>query len=148
MAYRKSVKPVMRRTLANGMLAALSAIPGATLMNAPKVVLLKEMPDPTPDTLNTALIEANFQGYAAVAAGTLAGPMEETGENQAMNDSNTFIAADPLTTTNDIVGYAIMNTGKTDWYYCEKFEQPVGIVEPYDFLTLDTVLPVAMRPVL
>lgn len=143
--YRRTTAPVYSKALLDALLTAISARPAAALFDTPIVQLFTAGPPVTPTTDPTAYTEAAFNGYAA-ATPTFAAVGNLIGGDQGLPTQVHFAATSggPLG-AETILGYLI--TGASDAFYLgEFFALPVPIAAIGDFLDLDVILPLLVRP--
>lgn len=141
MSFRRSLNPVVRRTLANALLGALSAVPAAALLDTPTVHLYTNDLDPTPDTVVGDFEEAAFAGYAADALPALIGPVRLSDNAQGVHGEVDFLAGAVVAPGEVIQGYYVTDDTGATLYMSEKFAEPVPIAEAGDFLSLDVIFP-------
>jgi len=131
----------MARTLANALLAALSARPAAALLVTPFVHLYTAGPSPIgPDNLPADFTEATFVGYAAIALPLpLLGPINPSANQVAVHEEVNFLGGAVVLPGEVILGYWVSDQagGAGSLYMVEAFETPVPIVSPGDFVSLD-----------
>jgi len=134
--------PVWNRKVISEMLAALSTVPLAALLTAPKVRLLGSAISIDQDTPMSALTsaEATYTGYVAVALPALVGPVNSVPGMEALFGSVSFVAPSPLTVTGILYGYFVDGVAGATWAIAESFPSPFPFALPGDFLDLDLLL--------
>jgi hypothetical protein len=143
--YRRTQAPVYSKALLDAMLGTLGARPAAALFDTPVVQLFTAGPAITPTTDPTAYTEAAFHGYVADAP-TFAAVGNLIGGDQGLPAQVHFAATSGGSLgAETIIGYLL--TGASDAFYMgEFFAQPVPIAAVGDFLDLDIILPLLVRP--
>jgi hypothetical protein len=108
-------------------LAALEELASAgNLFDGAIVRLFQNDVTPDRDTVIGDLTAADFTGYADSAAVTWATPfLDSNGDAILPGDLKEFMAGSPVTVSNTIYGYAIVNTGATVLLWAERFDAPV-----------------------
>lgn len=147
--YHTANKPTWRRTIIEGMLAALMTRPAAALIATPKIHLWVgdlTIDSQTPLATFTGA-EATFSGYPAGGAtlGVLSVPLNLLPEVIGLHADNDFIVSDPPTITETVSGYWIDYGAGADWLVAEAFASPVPMAAFGDFLVIEILLPLPLE---
>lgn len=139
-----SVQPFYNRTLANALVAALSARPAAALLVTPFLKLFTaSTANPSPNSVPGDFTEATFSGYAGVAITLpLIGPINLTPSVVGAHGEGNFTADAGITPPGqNILGYYVVddNAAPTKVYLSELFASPIAIVNPGDSISLDVL---------
>lgn len=138
--YYRTKKMTMSKTLTEGLLGALTAIPGAALMVTPTVILYTAGGPPTPDTTVASLTVADFPGYGAATI-TFSGPVVVGGTDFGRLAGANFICTGTPIPGGSLLGYAVTD-GASAIYGSEAFPAPMVIGQDGDFLSLDIIMPI------
>lgn len=142
MPFKQTTELILKTTLVDAILAALSAQPGAALLSVPTARLFTNDFVPDADSVPADFTEATFDGYAADALGTLLGPVTLTNGSRALHAEVDFIAGAAAAAPGEVIhGVYVTNAAGTTLYGSSRFDDPVPIVVPGDFLSLDIVIP-------
>jgi hypothetical protein len=135
-----SIAPTWNYVLAENLLLALMARPGAALMATPTVHLFTAVSAPISPTITTsAFTEASFTGYAAVVLSSLDGPVNLPPANVIGSyQTSNFIAGSVTSPGQTILGYWVDN-GAATMYLAELFAAPIPIARLGDFISLDVI---------
>jgi hypothetical protein len=139
-----SNQPYLQRTLADALVAALSARPAAALLITPFVHLYTAAAfPPSENSVPGDFTEAVFVGYAPIALTLpLTGPINLGPANTVggHNDAD-FIAGAVVPPGENIVGYWIDEAavGGATVYASESFPAPIPVVNPGDTIALDVI---------
>jgi hypothetical protein len=139
MSYRKSVQPIVYPAVADALMAALSARPAAALMAAPNVHLFGNDFTPSPFSVLANFTDVTFTGGAAVAQGTLLGPVWLDNIIRGMLVNTTFTCTVTPSPGQTIFGYYLTDAANALLWVAERFADPVPINTAGDFLSLDYV---------
>jgi hypothetical protein len=145
MNYRNTVSPVFNEAWLQGLLAALSTVPGAALLVTPKVHLRTDSLVPQPTDTSATYTEAAYSGYAAVAL-TLAGPVNAGPSYIAEVGNALFVSTtgSPFV-PNNITGY-YLTTGTNTLVMSENFANPIPIATAGDAIDLAVALALDLYP--
>lgn len=140
--YVQTQSLTLSTTLVDALLAALSARPAAALLTTPTVHLFTATSTPlSPSSATTDFTEATFPGYAAVVMGTLLGPVNlPNRDGRGLHVECDYLAGAITYPGETILGYWI-DDGATAFYGGEVFADPITLVNPGDFLSLDLMWP-------
>lgn len=142
-------RPIWRRTIIEGFLAALMTRPGAALISAPTLHLWVGSVVVTPDIpLQTLLdAEATFTGYppGGVALGTLSTAVNLLPGVIGLHADNTFIVGTPVVVAENVAGYWIDQGAGADWVLAEEFSEVFPMANAGDFLAIELLLPLPLE---
>jgi hypothetical protein len=136
MPYVQSRLPTIGRTLADALLAALMARPGAALLTTPTAHLYTAGPQLGPDVVPGDFTEATFAGYADITITAMLGPINSGEDVVALHVQVDFVGGAVVPPGETIMGYWIDN-GSTTLYLAEEFQTPIPIAQVGDFLSID-----------
>jgi hypothetical protein len=139
-----SQAPIWQAPVLQDMLKALTTVPAGVLLATPKLELFKAGPQFTGNDTWTAYTKCGFSGYAAAAA-TIGPPGNLKNLDQACVVSAHFEATGVLTASETAIGY-MLSDATANIYLGEFFPQPMAFAIAGDFLSLDVVLPLILRP--
>lgn len=143
--YRRTASPVIQQPLLVAMLKALSTVPAGALLTTPHLELFTNVLVLNSNMAYSAFTMATFHGYAAASV-TMNAPSNLTGGDQCVTCSGFFQATTGgVLTPETLTGYALTD-GVSTVYEAENFATPVNIAVVGDFLVLDFILPLLIRP--
>jgi hypothetical protein len=142
--FYTSKGPIWQAVVLDDMLKALTTLPTGALLATPKVELFTAGPQFTGRDLWTNYTRCTFAGYAAVAA-VVTAPGNLKNSDQAVIVNAHFEAAGVLATSETAVGY-MLSDATANVYLGEFFDTPIPFAVAGDFLDLDVVLPLILRP--
>jgi hypothetical protein len=136
---------VLSVPLADAMLAALSTVPTAALLATPSIELFTNNTPPTPRSAWADFTKASFAGYAKA-------PVTISGVGNLMNDDQGALAHVLFKATAAISGpelcYGyILSDGLGIFYAGELFPTALQFATAGDYLDIDLVIPISVRPV-
>lgn len=142
----KAPTVAIARTVGTAVLNCLATRPAGALLTTPNLVLYTAGPTPGPDTTDLTLFTiANFHGYAAVVV-----VLTAVG-NLGLNDlavralgTFTMTSGSPANTEN-IAGW-LLTDGVSAYYAGGAFADPIPFSNVGDFLDLEVILPLKLRP--
>lgn len=142
--FRRSQQPVIKTTLADGLLGALEVAPLTPLLVTPQCHLFVN--DFSPNSLSVVadFTEATFAGYAASALGASNGPVQLDANNRAVYWEADFLAGAIVPPGESAYGYYVTNLAGTVLYWAERFspaDGPAVFAASGDFLSIDLVFP-------
>jgi hypothetical protein len=143
MPFIQSQVATLGTDLVTAMLGGLSVVPGAAFLVTPKVHLYTAGPSPiTPGAAVADFTEAAFVGYAQkTLVLPLLGPINlPNGDGIGVHNEVDFLAGAVVAPGEMIQGYWI-DDGATAFYYGERFDTPIPIALPGDFISLDVIFP-------
>lgn len=143
--YRRTTNLVIGQTLLDALLGCLAARPAAALLTTPKLQLFVGNTTVTPLSAWADFTFATFHGYADAAV-TLTAPGNLANGDQCVTSAVNYIATTGGSLgAQNIAGY-ILSDGAAAFYAGERFDVPVSIAAVGDFLDLDFILPLLVRP--
>jgi hypothetical protein len=144
--YYEGRSLVWKRSLAHDVLAAVQVRPAAALVPALQVALYTGVTNPTPDSVFADFTEPAFSGYSrftvAVPAPLVTVDTSTTG--LLLQCLFTSTSATPYVTAN-VNGYFLTDAGG-GYYGAERFDTPFPFAHALDFLTLNAMMLMELRP--
>lgn len=131
----------MTQALADALLATLSAVPGAALLDTPECILFTNNVSFGPDTVLGDLTLATFTGYAPDALGSILGTINLPNGDRAVHWDVEFQATAAVSPPETAYGWAITNGAGTVLYGGGNFATPVPFVNSGDFLSFQLFFP-------
>lgn len=133
------------RALGSALLASLLARPAAPLLTTPNLHLFSEPVELGPNMTLDQFTQADFPGYATVAVGALAGPVNTALTTISLETALTFIAGTILVPQNTY-GYYVTDTTNAILYAAESFPTAMPFTTSGDFLTVQLAFPQLLQP--
>jgi hypothetical protein len=139
---------VMKRQFAKDIIAASLTVPAAAPMPSGARFCMLWTNDfvPTPDSLVADFTEATFSGY--VLSTGLGGAPFQFGPNAigaTFSSVFTSSAATPFV-SETVMGYTWVSAAKADWYFAERFAEPIPIAEAGDQLWIHSGFDLSLYP--
>jgi hypothetical protein len=141
MSFKTSKNPLLYPVLINKILGALSVLPTAALLVPCKLGIFNANVPVTPSTPLSALTPPTWPGAAAVTVSALTGPVSLDANNLGVTAEAIFTCATPPVGGDLIYGYFITDSAGTGLLIAERFDAPVAIALPEDFVSVQFVLP-------
>lgn len=126
---------VMPRSVLLDVITAITG--GGGVLNGALVGLFKSNTVLTPDTVLADLTEADFTGYAQSAAVTWGSPGYDVNKvPEVLGDMKVFNSGTPITITNVVYGYFVVDGAGTTLLYAEKFATPASVINADQMLAV------------
>lgn len=142
--YRQTTTPVLQKSVLDALLTTLDTTATAAF-TTPKIELFSNNPSLGPTNNYSDFTMVNFSGYAPAAV-TLQATSNLIGLDQCRVSSGYFEATTTATFTAATANGYVISDGATKVYMVESFQTPVQFNVPGDFLQVDVIVPLKVRP--